>query len=153
MTSLVGTRFPESSPLSTRTTQHQEAVKTVCQKMEPWWVERPHLYFCAAKRQQPKLKHCSTASLLTLPQTPKVPQHNLKTQNGHNLEEVNIRTISPAHKAQEAGPALRRAWLCRDGPKVRLQTPLLLLLLFLLCIPSSLLLRGVCLLNNRTHMK
>lgn len=53
------------------------------------------------------------------PQTPTAQSQ--KTQNGHNLEEVNIRTISPAHKAQEAGPALRRAWLCREGgPKVRL---------------------------------
>lgn len=51
------------------------------------------------------------------PQTPTAQSQ--KTQNGHNLEEVNIRTSSPL-RAREAGPELRRAWLCReDGTKVR----------------------------------
>lgn len=61
----------QNPPLSSiKTTKHRGAGVTVCQNEGPWWARGHNLYFCAAKRQQLKLKHFSTASLLTLPQPP-----------------------------------------------------------------------------------
>lgn len=104
----MGSKFPEPSPLSTRTTQHQEAVKTVCQKMEPWW--RDHTYISVLPKAAAKAETFLNSLPANPPSNPQTPTaQSQKTQHGHHLEEVNIRTLSPAPRARETGPAVRRA--------------------------------------------
>jgi len=101
------------------------------------------------------MKHFSTASLLTLPQTLKLPQHNLK-RHKMAITYKKLKSVKSPLPTEPKRWGLNRGKCCcaeKMEPLRRFSATPLLLLLFLLCIPSSLLLGGFCLLNKRTQTK
>lgn len=84
----------------TRTTQHQETVVTICQKMEPWWAERPEVVFLCCQKAAAKAETFLNSLPASPPSNPQTPtSQSQKTQNGHILEKGKSK-ISSAHRAR-----------------------------------------------------